>query len=188
MSGKFQNKYRKNSIRLQQWDYGWNAAYFITICTHNRICYFGNVTDGQMVLNNIGEIANDVWLQIPDHFPFARLGEHIVMPNHVHGIVVIDKPDDVPPSEARLIAPLYIGNDIPGGITGYKNPMLHQNVSRIIRWYKGRTTFESRKTMPRFTWQPKYYDHIIRNNQSFQRISAYIVNNPLKWRDDQFRI
>jgi REP element-mobilizing transposase RayT len=94
MSRLFKNKYRVASARLQTWDYGWNAAYYVTICTRNRICHFGNVVDGIMQLSDIGIHADDCWLAIPVHFPFVKLGNHIVMPNHVHGIVVIDKHDD----------------------------------------------------------------------------------------------
>jgi putative transposase len=151
-----------------------------------------------MVLKEIGEIANNCWLEIPEHFPFVKLKNHIVMPNHVHGIVVIDKPDNgrndnpdgrnvgpnVPMAmvETRLIASLPLEplepepleppqpNKIPGGITGNKNPMLHDNLSKIIRWYKGRTTFESWKTNPDFAWQSRFHDHIIRNDELFHNI------------------
>ena len=89
---KFQNKYRISSARLQSWDYGWNAAYFITICTANRECYFGNIVDAKMELTEIGEIAKKYWQEIPWHFPFVKLDEFIIMPNHTHGIIIIDKP------------------------------------------------------------------------------------------------
>ncbi|MCO6464736.1 MAG: hypothetical protein J5I52_11375, partial [Saprospiraceae bacterium] len=85
---KFKNKYRIASTRLQHWDYGWNAAYFVTICTKNRICWFGNVADGGMVLSEIGEIAQKCWIEIVEHFPFVKLDAFIVMPNHVHGIII----------------------------------------------------------------------------------------------------
>src|SRR5690606_17956455 len=163
MSEKFNGKYRNESIRLQNWDYGWNAAYFVTICTQNRVCYFGNVADGKIVLNDVGKIAYNFWIRIPEHFPFIKLGNHVVMPNHIHGIVIIDKPNNV---GARLIAPLMEPMEPtkhPGGITGNKNPMLHDNLSKIIRWYKGRTTFESHKNHPDFAWQSRFHDHIIRN-------------------------
>ncbi len=94
MSRLFKNKYRIASARLQTWDYGWNAAYYVTICTRNRICHFGNVVDGTMQLSDSGMIADTCWLEIPEHFPFVKLCNHIVMPNHVHGIVVIDRHDD----------------------------------------------------------------------------------------------
>ncbi len=75
-----------------------------------------------------------------------------------------------------------------GGVTGHHNPMLHDNVSRIIRWYKGRTTFESHKIRPDFTWQTRFYDHIIRNRTSEDNIRQYIRNNPARWVDDQFYV
>lgn len=91
---KFQNKYRIESTRFPHWDYGDNALYFITICTINRHCYFGDVIDGNMVLSDIGEFAEKYWLEIPQHFPFVILHNHVVMPNHVHGIIEIAKSDD----------------------------------------------------------------------------------------------
>lgn len=189
MSERFQNKYRIESARLKNWDYGSNASYFVTICTKDRINFFGDVVDGEMVSNDICRIANDCWIQIPKHFPFVKLGEYVVMPNHVHGIVIIDKPNDGRNVEARLIAPLPTKPmDTPGGITGNKNPMLHENLSKIIRWYKGRTSFESRKIQANFAWQSRYHDHIIRNDESFHKITEYIKNNPLNWSDDQFYI
>jgi hypothetical protein len=93
MAEKFQNKYRIASARLQTWDYGWNAAYFVTICTQNRECFFGNIVDGNMRLSETGIIAHKFWMEIPNHFPFVKLGEFIIMPNHMHGIVIIDKLD-----------------------------------------------------------------------------------------------
>ncbi|MDR3220300.1 MAG: restriction endonuclease subunit S, partial [Dysgonamonadaceae bacterium] len=91
---KFQNKYRIPSARAQWWDYGQNGAYFVTICTAHRECYFGDVVNGEMLLSEIGKIANNHWLEISTHFPFVTLTEYVIMPNHVHGIIVIDKNDD----------------------------------------------------------------------------------------------
>ncbi|MGB3180707.1 MAG: transposase [Cyclobacteriaceae bacterium] len=190
MSGLYKNKYRTDSLRLPHWDYGWNGAYFVTICTLDKNCHFGNVSNGEMALNEIGLIARNLWMEIADRFPFVELGEYIVMPNHIHGIIIIDKPDGdevTPAVETRLIASLQ--QALPthsGGATGRKNPMLHDNLFRVIRWYKGRTTFESRKVLPDFAWQPRFYDHIIRNDKSFQRISDYIIDNPLNWAKDRF--
>jgi len=84
---KFQNKYRIQTTRLKNWDYGWNASYFVTICTVNRECYFGEIMDGKMHFSEIGAKANEYWLEIPKHFPFVKLDVHVVMPNHVHGII-----------------------------------------------------------------------------------------------------
>jgi REP element-mobilizing transposase RayT len=202
---KFKGKYRIPSARLQTWDYGNNGAYFLTLCTHNRETYFGNIEDGNMLLSEMGQIAQKHWNEIPEHFPFVILDEFIVMPNHVHGIIIIDKPDgnqdengggDV---ETRLIASLPVPSPQPlpiqqpspfpqstGGITGNHNPMFYENISRIIRWYKGRCTFEMHKIQRNFEWQPLFYDHIIRDDESYRKIKNYIINNPKNWKGDRF--
>ena len=90
---KFRNKYRIASARAQWWNYGWNGAYFITICTKNREHYFGEIRDGKMNLSPAGVIANILWYEIPNHAQWMDLGDFIVMPNHIHGILIIDKPD-----------------------------------------------------------------------------------------------
>src|SRR5262245_38528195 len=92
MPDKFLNKYRIPSARLSNWDYSSNGAYFLTICTANRRKYFGEIINGEMQFSKIGEIANECWRQIPDHFPYFYLDEFVIMPNHIHGIVLIEKP------------------------------------------------------------------------------------------------
>ena len=87
---KFKNKYRIPSTRLQSWDYGANGAYFITICTQNREHFFGEISDEKMQLNDLGQLAENYWMEIPSHFPFIELGNFVVMPNHTHGILMID--------------------------------------------------------------------------------------------------
>ena len=94
MTEKYKNKYRIQSARLQHWDYGWNASYFVTICTHNHEHYFGGIVDDEMVLSDIGKISWRFWGEIPTHFPFVILNAYVVMPNHLHGIIIIDKTDD----------------------------------------------------------------------------------------------
>jgi putative transposase len=89
---KFQSKYRIPSSRMQNWDYSWNAAYFVTICTDQRICFFGEIINGDMQLSEIGELANKFFAEIPEHFPNVHLNAYVVMPNHIHGIIIIDKP------------------------------------------------------------------------------------------------
>jgi len=185
---KFKNKYRIPSARLKNWDYGSNGAYFITICTQNREHFFGEIADGKMQLNQLGQLAEKYWLEIPQHFSFIELGNFVVMPNHTHGILIINKMDiNV---ETRLIASLPTDNPTPteinGGFAGTKNPMFHHNISRIIRWYKGRCSFEMRKIHADFGWQTRFHDHIIRDAQSFENIQTYIENNPLKWVKDKF--
>ena len=201
---KFQNKYRIPSARWQTWDYGSNGAYFITICIQNRRHFFGEIIDSTipdesiMHLNDMGEMAEKYWVEIPQYFPFVSLGNFVIMPNHMHGILIIDNPTIV---QTRLIASLSDlqsptpestseNNSTPttktGGITGDKNPMFHENISRIIRWYKGRCSFEIRKTHSDFGWQSRFYDHIIRNSASYENIQNYISNNPRNWNKDKF--
>lgn len=93
MIDKYQNKYRITSARLQSWDYGANGAYFITICTKNREHFFGEILNNKMQLNELGQLTEKYWVEIPTHFPFIELGNFVVMPNHTHGILIIDKPD-----------------------------------------------------------------------------------------------
>ncbi len=90
----FRGKYRAKTTRLPNWDYGANGFYFVTICLKNRECVFGNVIDGKMVLSETGKIAGQFWKAIPEHFPFVIPDEYIIMPDHIHGIIVINKNDD----------------------------------------------------------------------------------------------
>ena len=95
MPQKFQNKYRIPSARLQSWDYGKNGAYFITICTKNRFHFFGEVVNEEMNFNENGAIAMQLWADIPNHFPYIELGNFTVMPNHVHGILIVEKTEPI---------------------------------------------------------------------------------------------
>lgn len=213
---KFKNTYRIESARLQNWDYGSNGAYFITICTKNRVCFFGEGLHEKIQLNEIGFIAEKIWFEIPKHFSNVELDRFVVMPNHIHGIIIINKTKSDFHSgihvEARLIASLRESNasnanasnesnvnasnsfhtkttiksNNNGGFAGEMNPMFHENISRIIRWYKGRCSFEIRKITTDFGWQTRFYDHIIRNDWSYKNIQKYIENNPNNWVKDRF--
>ncbi len=195
MSEMYQNKFRIASARLQNWDYGRNADYFITICTKNREHFFGEILNKKMQLNENGKIAEQFWTEIPDRFPFIELGNFVVMPNHIHGILMINKKiatDKIanniltPVVETRLIAYLQKIKNNPGGFAGDKNPMFHENISRIIRYYKGKCTFRMRKTNIEFAWQSRFHDHIIRDTNAFERIQRCIIHNPSNWKEDVF--
>ena len=192
---KFDNIYRIESARYKNWDYGSNAFYFVTICTHGREYFFGKIENSIMVLNEIGEIVVSIWNEIPVQFSFVRLGEFIIMPNHVHGIIQINKLDktiysgDVSRDAInRVSTEEGFASKLKGGITGSHNPMLHQNLSRILRWVKGRATFEARKINPDFSWQSRFHDRIIRDKNEWYAKTNYIKNNPKNWRDDEFNI
>jgi len=189
---KFKNKYRIPSARASWWDYANAGAYFVTICTADRVHFFGEIVAvaGRDAINRVstpmGELAESIWYEIPNQFSFIQLGAFVVMPNHVHGILIIDHD----PVETRLIASLPgappSASPQTGGFAGNKNPMLNDNISRVIRWYKGRCTFEMRKIDTNFAWQTRFHDHIVRNDGEYQRISHYIVSNPEKWAADKF--
>lgn len=198
---KFKNKYRIESNRLKNWDYSSNGIYFITICTDNREHFFGEIEkiDDENALwhpTPLGTIAASIWYEIPKLYPFIELGEFVVMPNHIHGILIIDQSLSSSLTEMRLIAsplsssPLSSSplsqNEKKGGFAGDKNPMFHQSISRVVRWYKGRCSFEMRKCNPNFNWQSNYHDHIVRTEQAFINISNYIINNPINWKEDTF--
>lgn len=92
MPDRFRNRYRIPPARLSTWDYGSNGAYFLTICTANRQHFFGKIEDSEMQLSKVGEYCSACWMNIRDHFPFFYIDESVVMPNHVHGIVLVENP------------------------------------------------------------------------------------------------
>jgi len=174
MARLFSGKYRVDTTRLKNWDYGWNAEYFVTICTKNRVQWFGNVENKMMKLSQIGKIADRCWMEIPDHFPFVKLGAYVIMPDHVHGIIIIDKPNhNKTKKEAQDFAPLVQPLQ--------KFGPQSRNLPSIIRGFKIGVKRNARLIRHRFEWQPRYYVHIIRNKRAYNRISKYIVDNPANW-------
>ena len=170
----------------------------------NRIHFFGEIIDNKFFPSEIGEIAETYWKKIPDQFQHVTLGEFVIMPNHMHGILNIsgslhESSDldintiDMEVVEARFIASQNpenhsdnIGTSKKGGITGIYNPMLHLNLSRMLRWYTGRVSYESHKINPEFNWQRRFHDRIIRDAEEYKIKTRYIQNNPLKWNEDEF--
>ena len=193
MADRYQNKDRLTTTRLPQWDYGWNAAYFVTICTKDRHFYFGDVVDGKMQLSEIRKMAHTCWMEIPQHFPFVKLGNHVIMLDHVHGIVIIDKPDNEPDlgilKTSVAAQNLALQPDVALPQQKPKNKFGPQsgNLASIIRDFKAGVTKNARQINPDFSWQSRYYDHIIRNGGAYDRISRYIADNPLRWEGKQFR-
>ena len=200
MTEKFQNKYRITSTRLQHWDYGWDAAYFVTICTKDRACTFGEIENGSMKLSGTGIIANVLWHEIKNHGKNIELGEFIVMPNHLHGIIVLNGNNDsqVPIVETGHALSLRHAMSLqststPSPIDPIKTPgqQRFQNqgkntLSSIVGGYKSAVTKHANRLKFNFAWQTRFHEHIIRDEKSFQNISQYIVNNPLNWSADQF--
>ena len=204
MEEKYQGKYRIPSARLQSWDYGSDGAYFITVCCKNRAHFFGECKDGKMKLSTQGAIVQGFWHEIPKHFPFVMLGEFVVMPNHIHGVLILDKEryernvrqnDDVNEDdvETRQCLVSTTNTDDPPHTNKTFGQKRFQNqgkdtVSSIIGSYKSICTKHIREAFPtlEFGWQERFWDNIIRDGQSFENISQYIINNPKTWEDDKF--
>jgi len=162
-------KHHRRSIRLKNYDYASSGAYFVTIVTHGRQCLFGAIVDGQMRLNEFGEIVCDEWLKTEIIRPRVQLDVFVIMPNHIHGIIIV--------------------NDVDGCCRGtlQRAPTIEQfgkptsdSIPTIIRLFKSATTKrinEYRNTPAVSVWQRNYYEHIIRNETEWQRIRQYIANN-----------
>ena len=172
----------RTSPRLQRWDYGWAGAYFITICTKNRAFFFGDIGAGHMQLSSVGIIADILWHEIRHHAKDITLGDYIIMPNHVHGIIILEKsgPDArAPMQQTTSLSPRTIGQQ------RFQNQGKN-TISSIVGSYKSAVTKHARRLGFEFGWQPRFHDHIIRNEAAFQTISRYIRNNPKKWPIDTF--
>ncbi len=177
---KFKGKYRIESTRLPDRDYAANGWYFVTICTNNCIYHFGNgVVSGEVQLTPIGEIAQQYFIDIPNHFKHVYVDAYVIMPNHVHGIVVIDKPQNV---ETRYIASLQQSTDESNKFgplkPGSLQAILHSYKSAVTRWCH-------RNKHEYFAWQERFYESIIRADGSVDRIRRYIINNPAKWEQNK---
>ena len=161
----------RRSIRLKNYDYSQPGAYFVTICTQHRACLFGEIKDGEMLLNEAGRKVANWWLELPSKFPTVLPDSYIVMPNHLHGIINIEWNESTPMNQGA-----HAGAPLP----------------TIVQWFKTMTTndyirgvksgvfrpFEKR------LWQRNYYEHVIRNETELDTIRQYIANNPLNWTQD----
>ena len=191
---KFKNKYRIASARLQNWDYGSPGLYFITICTKNRECYFGEILETDVVdtpcmaylrANKIGQIAETEWLKTPELRPDMNieLGEFVVMPNHFHGIIIIG--ENKYNNDCRDAMHGISTTTIKTTTKNNFGPQI-KNLGSIIRGFKSSVTTFATKNNIVFGWQERFHDHIIRNHDEYLRISNYIINNPANWGKDKF--
>lgn len=211
------NIHHRRSIRLKGYDYSQAGLYFVTICCQDRACVFGDVVNGEMILNDAGRMVEKWYYELENKYADKRCDEMIVMPNHFHCII-----ENVPSVGADLCVRPYDDNvqpdipgvqnlsgqpDIPGehvgspDISGEHVGSLDRSgehvgspLHRAVQWFKTMTTnayirgVKNLGWIPfdRKLWQRNYYEHIIRDGQSYQRISEYIINNPAKWQDDKF--
>ncbi|MBF0429715.1 MAG: transposase [Fibrobacteria bacterium] len=189
----FKGKYRVESTRLKGWDYTSPGYYYITIITRNREMFFGHISNDKIIYSETGKIANVYWQEIPVHFPHVEMDKYIVMPNHVHGLLKINTDGgntngEMPSPDKQISQKPAIPYILHRSINTEKNinPFWKPgNLGVIINQYKRICTIKSRKTTPRFGWQTRFHDHIIRDEDELNRIRQYIILNPLKWNDDR---
>ena len=211
MTDKFQNSFRIQSARAQWWNYGWNASYFVTICSAHREHFFGEIINGNdenqpiMQLSEIGQLAGKFWWSIPEHFPFVKLDAFLVMPNHIHGILMIDKPDDghdmdgigdmggIDVETGQCPVSTNAANNAANAANEPKTPgeLRFRNqgkdtLSSIVGSFKSVVTKYAHRIHAEFEWQERFHDHIIRDVDEYCRIANYIENNVANWHDDKF--
>lgn len=160
---------RKSHNRLSAYDYSQSNYYYLTICTQNRIKYFDNIENNQIFLNEYGKIINQQWQWLSKKYSYVGLDKFIVMPNHIHGILIIN-------NSTRT------GRDLSLRIQNNKI----KSLSSLIGAFKTTSAKSIRqKNLPDFKWQWSFYDHIIRNGKSLNEIRGYITNNPSTWNKDE---
>lgn len=185
--------HHRHSIRLKDYDYSQNGAYFVTICAWQRECLFGEIVNGEMVLNNMGRIVKSVWSGLPKHFTNINLDEYMIMPNHFHGILHIIEFVGVKQDSPALPAFDLGGNKgkagealalplrpVRGSVSG--------SLCSVVQNFKSVSTrkinkFRNNPGCP--VWQRNYYERVIRNEDELSRAREYIVNNPMKWELDK---
>lgn len=162
-------RHHRRSIRLKGYDYAQAGAYFVTMCTRDRACLFGDITDERMCLNDCGQLVADSWRWLSGRYPYVGLDEWVVMPNHLHGIIILIEPDGRGGSRT---APTQN----------------HKSLGRLIGAFKTVSTKRLnaiRHTPGDSVWQRNYYEHIVRDEESLARIRQYIIDNPSRWDEDR---
>jgi putative transposase len=164
---KYKGIYRIPSNRLKGWDYSAPGYYFVTICTHKKIPWFGEVNHDRVTLSPTGEIVAQNIERIPAIYSHIQLDVSVFMPNHIHAIIVIVETPQWGVSTAHAKKTMTLGI--------------------IVNQFKTSCTKQIHTLgFTDFAWQPRYYDHIIRNEQSLQKIRAYILGNPAQWSNDEY--
>ncbi|GJQ53242.1 MAG: hypothetical protein HKUEN02_20890 [Anaerolineaceae bacterium] len=195
MKSKFDpQKHHRRSIRLKGFDYSSEGAYYVTIVAQGRECLFGEVVDGEMKLNEAGEMVVKWWNELTNKFPNIELGEFIVMPNHFHGIIFImanvGADLRVCPDGERVCPDGEENTSIQKG--EHTGSPLRISLSQMIQWFKTMTTNEYIRGVKQSNWKPfigkvwqrNYYEHIIRNEKELQQKTDYILDNPSRWEED----
>ena len=178
-------KHHRRSIRLKGYDYTAAGAYFIPICTHQRERLFGTIEHGEMRLSALGQVVADTYLWLATQYPYVHLDQWVVMPNHLHGIIVWTNVNDRR-GDSRIALTLDIA--LTPNTTLASNDENRKSLGRLVGAFKTVSTKQVnliRDTPGTRIWQRNYYEHIIRDDRALQRIRQYIQNNPLSWQEDQ---
>ena len=195
----YKNKYRVETTRLKNWDYSSNGYYHITICTKTREHIFGRIVvetglkpvSTKMTLNEYGKIVEKCWHDLPDHYSNLKLDEFVIMPNHIHGIMIIDN-NDIPASAGVVETGLKpvstrTTTPIPTQTTNKKQHGLFEFV-RAFKTFSSRRINELRLSPGTSVWQSRFYDRIVRDENELNRIREYIQNNPINWKNDDLNL
>lgn len=197
----FENHHR-HSIRLSGYDYSQPGIYFVTFCCYEKQCFFGEIENQRMSLSPIGQIAKKCWLAIPEHFPDVKLDKYVIMPNHIHIIIIINDcaggvcgtDFNVNHYEHRdrrrggVTPPLPVPTDTFLLLPQTPPINYHPTLGQIVGYFKYQTTKQInlfRNTPGLSVWQRNYYEHIIRDESELNRIREYIRNNPINWQNDR---
>jgi putative transposase len=175
--------HHRRSIRLKGYDYATAGAYFLTLCAQGQHHLFGEIVGGDMLLNELGDIVTEEWARTPDVRREVVLDAYVVMPNHLHGVLLIDR--------AKMRAAVPRTGRMPYGRMPYA-PTLRsptQTAGSIVRGFKAAVTHRVGAlcgTPNVRVWQRNYYEHVIRDDGDLDSIRAYIANNPLRWAEDDY--
>lgn len=156
-------------MRAGWWDYAGNGSYFVTICTKDRIHYFGTIQEGKMILSALGQAAYDCWEEIPKHYPYVAIDAFVIMPDHMHGILLVNRYEEPPKEISKSTAKREF--KVQSGSLG-----------AIIRGYKIGVTKRAKELNIDFKWHPNYHEHIFHTIEAYHNIVRYIHENPSKWK------
>ncbi|MFH1359615.1 MAG: transposase [Candidatus Omnitrophota bacterium] len=167
----------RKQMRLKEYNYSTSGSYFVTICTKNRSCLFGDIVDKKIQLNVFGELVQSQWKQLSVRFQNIRLDDHVILPNHIHGIIsvinIVGAIHELPLQQKNPNNRIYRRNMLLPKIIGY----FKMNTSKLIN--------QIRQRPGNPVWQRNYYEHIIRNDKDLNRIQTYIDQNINNWENDR---
>jgi REP element-mobilizing transposase RayT len=213
-SENLQDRHHRRSIRMKGYDYSQPGAYFVTICTHGKQSLFGKIVDGEMQLNDFGKVVEFTWNDLVNHVDGIELGPFVIMPNHIHAIIHIIAPANTVGAGSDNGASVGAGSGINASVgagsdngasvgagseparteparteparTSARKQTPLSEIVRQLKTFSAKRINLLRKSTGEPVWQRNYYEHIIRNNESYQKIGEYILTNPIQWENDRY--